>query len=272
MTQSRINGLLRHWKAPGIGAALVLLLGLGLAVQVRLELNGRARLERRGSVEQTFERAGGNPLTLELQPGDRLCVERGVARLTYGVRVYTLGAATACFQLADSPNLWQRLLEACKDVGICKDQAARAFARRVTSRGEGAVPALYLPTDYSLPELRLPIAGGQRLRLLGAGGEELFDQQAAEGLFTLPTGALRFAQRLEVSSASGPVYVAPVVWVALEADDIPQRPREQGLRLMLSEQIGFAPAAYSYLLAAGERDLAAAIEAQIRKEFSGSSP
>jgi hypothetical protein len=249
-----------------------LLLGLALAAQVRLELNGRARLERKGSVEQIFERVGDNPLTLDLQPGDRLCVERGEARLTYGVRIYTLGAATACFQLADSPSLWQRLVEACKDVGICKDQAARAFAKRVTSRGDGDVPALYLPTDYSLAELHLPIANGRRLRLLRAGGEELFSQQVASGLFTLPTGALRFALRLEVSGPAGVVYAAPVVWVALEADGIPQRPREQGLRLMLSEHVGFAPAAYSYLLAAGERDLAAAIEAQIRKEFSGTSP
>lgn len=253
-------------------AAVLLLLGLALAVQVRLELNGRVRLERRGSVEQILERAGGNPLTLDLQPGDRLCVERGEARLTYGVRVYTLGAATACFQLADSPSLWQRLVEVCKDVGICKDQAARAFAKRVTSRGDGGVPALYLPTDYSLPELHLPIANGQRLRLLGAGGEELFSQQVASGLFTLPTGALRFARRLEVSGPGGVVYAAPVVWVALEVDDIPQRPREQGLRLMLSEQIAFAPAAYSYLLAAGEGELAGVLEAQIRAAFSGQAP
>lgn len=255
-----------------ISVALMAVLGLALGAEVKLELNGKARIERKGGVAQTYERAGGSPLTLDLQPGDRLCVERGEARLTYGVRVYNLGAATACFQLAPSPSLWQRLTEACKDVGICKDEAARAFAKPATSRGDADAPALYLPTDYALPELRLPVAGGRRVRLLGAGGEELFSQEAATGAFTLPTGALRFAQRLEVAGTGGVVYAAPVVWVALEADGIAQRPREQGLRLLLSEQVGFAPAAYSYLLAAGERELAAAIEAHVRAAFRGSAP
>ncbi|WP_169307860.1 hypothetical protein [Allomeiothermus silvanus] len=51
--------------------------------------------------------------------------------------------------------------------------------------------------------------------------------------------------------------------------DIGTTPKERALRLFMTQDVRYAPLAYSYLLAAGESELASVVEARIRAEFKG---
>ncbi|MBI5812117.1 MAG: hypothetical protein HZB27_05815 [Meiothermus silvanus] len=244
---------------------------LSLAEPAKIELQGRLLLERADKTEQTYARSGGSPLTISLEAGDRVCVTQGQAKLTYGVRVYTLQpASTACFEVARPVSAWQSFVQACQDIGVCKKEAEAAFAKQAKSRGPGDVPApaLYLTVDYALASLSLPIAG-QTVRLLNIKNQEIYRAEAQTGSFEIPTEKLKTAQRLEVrDDAQTVIYSAPVMWVSMESD-IGTTPKERALGLFMTQDVRYAPLAYSYLLAAGESELASVVEARIRAEFKG---
>lgn len=251
----------------------LLIVPLALAGQARLELEGKAQVIRSDGSAQSYNRSGGVALNLNLEVGDRLCVIEGKGRLSYGVKAYTLTSPGAsCFEVAKPKSFWDNLVASCQDIGVCKKEAEKAFAKEAKSRGaEGSTSPLYLPADYSLPSLSLPIAGGQRLRLMNASGKELLTLDSdTGGLFVLPTDKLKVASRVEVQNGSGvTVYAAPVRWVRLESEVAPANPHEAALSLWLTQNLGYAPAAYSYLLASGDSDLAKTLETQIRAEFKG---
>ncbi|GIW26360.1 hypothetical protein [Meiothermus sp.] len=250
--------------------ALVALGSLGLAEQARLELSGKARLERPDQTLQTYTRSGGPALVLNLGAGDRLCVTEGKGRLLYGVRAFTLEArGTACFEVARPRSLWQNLVASCQDIGVCKKQAEVAFIKEAKSRGpEGNAPVLLIPTDYRLETLTLAVAG-QTLRLLEGPQELALIEASSEG-FAVPSPMLRKATRLEVSNRSGVVvYAAPVRFVQFASEVTVESPLEAALALWLTGHIGYAPAAYSYLRSAGHTELAGILAAQIRQEFRG---
>lgn len=250
---------------------LLVLLPVALAQPAKLELNGKAKIERSDKTEQSYSRSGGTALTLNLGPGDRICVTEGNGKLIYGVKAYALQSpGTACFEVARPKSLWQNLVQSCQDIGVCKKEAEKAFVKEAKSRGLGGeTPLLYLPGDFSLPALKLTIAGGQTLRLLDAKGKEIQRLEAPDGTFSIPVESLKNAARLEVQNQSGvAVYGAPLRWVNIEGQGA-SGPREQALALWLSQNISYAPAAYSYLLAAGDSELAQTLEAQIRAEFRG---
>jgi hypothetical protein len=251
--------------------SLLSLSSLSLAEPAKIELEGRLLLERADKTEQTYSRSGGSPLTVSLEAGDRVCVTQGRAKLTYGVRVYTLQpASTACFEVARPVSAWQSFVKACQDIGVCKKEAEAAFAKQAKSRGLGGAtaPTLYLTADYALASLKLPVAG-QTLRLLNINNQEIYRAEAGTGFFEIPTEKLKTAQRLEVlDGAQAVIYSAPVMWVTLESDT-GATPKERALGLFMAQDVRYAPVAYSYLLAAGESELASVVEAQIRAEFKG---
>jgi hypothetical protein len=250
------------------------LLAVGLAAPAKLELDGKAKLERSDKSVQQYNRAGGTALTFGLEPGDRLCVIEGKGKLTFGVRNYSLGAAqTACFEVAKPKSFWTSLVQSCQDLGTCKKEAEKAFAKEAKSKGEtsATAPDLYISTDFALSNLRLPVSG-KTARLLDAGNKELLSLEASGETFEIPAEKLKMARRLEVKNASGVVvYTAKVLWVSLESEATPSTPREAALALMTSGNLSYAPAVYSYLLEAGEADLAKTVEGQIRAEFRGVS-
>ncbi|GEM84368.1 hypothetical protein [Meiothermus hypogaeus] len=251
--------------------ALAFLGSLGLAEQARLELMGKARLERPDQTVQTYTRSGGPALVLNLEAGDRLCITAGKGRLLYGVRAFALEArGAACFEVARPKSFWQNLVASCQDIGVCKKQAEVAFIKEAKSRGtEGSVPVLYVPTDYSLETLYLVVAAGQSLRVLDSQQELAQIEVGREG-FAVSSTLLRRATRIEAVNRSGVVvYAAPVRWVHFASEVTVENPLEAALALWLTGQIGYAPAAYSYLLAAGSTELARILEAQMRQEFRG---
>lgn len=256
-----------------------ILIGLGslaLAGPARLELGGKAQVTRSDGSTQSYNRSGGVTLNLNLEAGDRVCVLEGKGQLSYGVKVYTLSpSGTSCFEVARPKSFWDSLVASCQDIGVCKKEAEKAFVKEAKSRGaEGSVPVLYLPADYRLPTLSLPISGGESLRLLSASGKEILTLRSeAQGAFVLPTERLRGASRLEVRNPSGVVlYAAPIRWVRLEGQAAPDSLYEAALFLWLTQEVSYAPAAYSYLVAGGNLELAQTLEAQIRSEFKGSIP
>ncbi|MCX7782979.1 MAG: hypothetical protein N2318_04975 [Meiothermus sp.] len=243
---------------------------LGLAEQARLELSGKARLERPDQTMQTYTRSGGPALVLNLGAGDRLCITEGKGRLLYGVRAFALEArGAACFEVARPRSFWQNLVASCQDIGVCKKQAEVAFIKEAKSRGsEGSVPVLYMPTDYSLETLTLAVTG-QTLRLLDSQQELARIEVGSEG-FAVSSTLLRRATHIEAINRSGVVvYAAPVRWVHFATEVTVESPLEAALALWLTGQIGYAPAAHSYLLATGDAELARILEAQIRQEFRG---
>lgn len=249
-------------------------LSLGLAEPARLELSGRVRLERVDQSVQTYNRNGGPALTLNLEAGDRLCITEGKGRLVYGVKAFVLEArGAACFEVARPKSFWQNLVASCQDIGVCKKQAEVAFIKEAKSRGpEDNIPVLYLPTHYSLGTLTLTVANGQTLRLLDGANELQKVEAQGDGVFTISTDTLQKTGRLEVQSRSGlVVYAAPVRWVNFTSEVVTNTPLEAALALWLTGDIGYAPAAYSYLLAAGENELTPILETQIRREFRGST-
>lgn len=247
---------------------------LALAEPARLELSGKARLLRADQSVQTYTRSSGPALLLNLEAGDRLCLTEGKGRLLYGVRAFALEAGgMACFEVARPRSFWQNLVASCQDIGVCKKQAEVAFIKEAKSRNPaGSAPILYLPTDYSLDTLILTVAGGQTLRLLNGASELQKLEARGVGIFTIATETLRKTERLEVQSRSGLlVYAAPVYWVGFASEVAANTPLEAALALWLTGEIGYAPAAYSYLLAAGASELASILEAQIRRELRGSA-
>jgi|UniRef100_A0A7C3DLA0 hypothetical protein len=261
------------WKHLFVGIVLVFC-SLALAGPARLELSGKARLLRTDQSVQTYTRNGGPALLLNLEAGDRLCLTEGKGRLLYGVRAFALEArGTACFEVARPRSFWQNLVASCQDIGVCKKQAEVAFIKEAKSRNlAGSAPILYLPTDYSLDTLTLTVTDGQTLRLLNGASELQKVEAQGVGVFTIATELLRKTGRLEVQSRSGlVVYAAPVYWVSFASEIAANAPLEAALALWLTSEIGYAPAAYSYLLAAGASELATILEAQIRREFRGSA-
>lgn len=261
------------------GLALLLgltLWGLALAETAKLELQGRVEVIRADQSKQSYQRNGGSPISLLLEPKDQVCLKQGKAKLTYGVKVFTLDAGSPCFQVVPSPAMLDTLYKICQDIGVCKKQAAEVFAKDALAKGDliREPPALYMPKDYSLSSLSLPISGEpfpKVLRLLDSGGKELYRQEIAkESPFVLPTEQLRKADRVEVRSGSASVlYTAKVLWVSFDSSTGAKNPHEQALMLLATETVNYAPAAYSYLLAAGEIELAGALEPQIRAVFKG---
>ncbi|WP_337871519.1 hypothetical protein [Meiothermus sp.] len=261
------------WKHLFVGIVLVFC-SLALAEPARLELSGKARLLRPDQTMQTYTRSGGPALLLNLEAGDRLCVTEGQGRLLYGVRAFALEArGAACFEVARPKSFWQNLVASCQDIGVCKKQAEVSFIKEAKSRNPaGNAPTLYLPTDYRLGALTLTVASGQTLRLLNGASELQKVEAQGDGVFTIATEVLRKTGHLEVLSRSGlVVYAAPVQWVSFASEVAASTPFEAALALWLTSEIGYAPAAYSYLLAAGASELAPILEAQIRREFRGSA-
>ena len=248
-----------------------LLLGSAQAQQARLELNGRAILQRTDQTTQSYNREGGTALNLTLAAGDRLCVTQGAGKLAFGVKNFSLEAGkAACFEVAKPRSFWNSLVSSCQDIGVCKQQAQAAFVREAKSRDlEGNVPFLFLPVDYNLPNLTLSVNSGQTLRLLGADNRELAKLEGRE-TFQIPLDQLRQAVRLEVRNAAEVVvYSSPIRWVNFSGDINASNPRDAALALWTTNNVSYAPAAYSYLLAAGDTELAAVIVQQIRLEFRG---
>ena len=258
-----------------LAIGLVLLGSLALAGQARLELDGKAQITRADGSAQSYNRSGGVALNLSLDAGDRLCVTEGKGKLSYGVKAYVLTSPGAsCFEVAKPKRFWDNLVASCQDIGVCKKEAQKAFVKEAKSRGgDGATPALYLPTDYSLSTLSLPIAGGQSLRLINASGKELLALSSdGNGLFAVSTDKLKGASRIEVQNASGVVlYAAPVRWVMLESEVSPSNPHEAALELWLTGNVSYAPAAFSYLLASNDTDLASTVASRIGTEFRGTA-
>lgn len=249
---------------------------LALAETAKVELQGQIEVIRADASRQSYQRAGGSPITLLLEPKDQVCLRQGSARLTYGVKVFSLNTATPCFQVVPSPSRLQTLYKACQDIGVCKRQAAEVFAKDAKTKGDLSLeaPALYLPGDYNLPSLSLPIAGGslpKTLRLLDSSAGELYRQEIGkEAPFVLPAEQLRKAEQIEVRSASGTLlYRARVLRVSFDAPTGAKSLRERALVLFATGVVNYAPAAYSYLLAAGETELAGVLEPQIRAVFKG---
>ncbi|RIH88217.1 hypothetical protein [Calidithermus roseus] len=268
----------RTWKATAITLALAIG-SLSLAAPAKVELEGKLLLERADKTQQSYTRSGGSPLSLSLEPGDRACVTQGRARLIYGNRVFTLQAPKACFEVARPRSFWDKLVQACQDVGVCQREAEAAFAKPARSRGEsGGAPALYVPEFFDLPTLRLPIAGERYpkvLKLLDAQGKEIYREEIArkdlEGAYSLPADKLRLASRVQVKSTDNTFfYEAPVLWVQGEWLGLPTL-RERGLSLFLGQSLSYAPAAYSYFLASGDVQLAQTLERQIRESFAGTA-
>ncbi len=253
---------------------LVLMLGLGslaLAQQTSLELSGKASLVRSDQTTQSYTRSGGGALNLNLSPGDRLCVTEGKGKLVMGVRAFALEAGrTACFEVAKPKSFWDNLVASCQDIGVCKKQAEQAFVKEAKSRDLiGNVPILFVPSNYSLPDLTLTVNGGQVLRLLDASNKEVGRLEAKDS-FTVPLAQLQKAVRLEVLTASeGVIYAAPLRFVAFDSEVSVNNPKESALQLWVTQNISYAPAAYSYLLASGDNELAKVLETQIRAEFKG---
>ncbi|MDX2007379.1 MAG: hypothetical protein SFU83_19250 [Meiothermus sp.] len=244
---------------------------MGLAQRATLELNGRATLQRADQSVQNYNRAGTPALNLTLAAGDRLCVTQGSGKLTFGVKNFALEAGkAACFEVAKPKSFWDSLVASCQDIGVCKQQAQAAFVREAKSRDlEGGVPYLFLPADYALTSLTLTVAAGRTLRLLGEGNKELARLEGSEK-FAVPTEQLRGAARVEVRNASDVVvYSSPLRWVNFASDVTANNPKEAALALWTTGDVSYAPAAYSYLLAAGDAELAALIETQVRREFRG---
>lgn len=266
-------GTATHLSWKHLVMLIVLVWGsLGLAEPARLELSGRARLVRADQSLQTYNRSGGPALALNLAAGDRLCITEGQGRLLYGVKVFVLEArGAACFEVARPKSFWQNLVASCQDIGVCKKQAEVAFIKEAKSRNPaGNAPALYLPTDYSLGTLTLTVANGQTLRLLNGASELQKVEAQGDGVFTIATEALRKTERIEIVNRSGlVVYAAPVHRVSFASEVAANTPLEAALALWLTGEIGYAPAAYSYLLAAGENELTPILETQIRREFLG---
>jgi hypothetical protein len=266
----------RTWKATAV--TLVVAIGsLSLAALAKVELEGKLLLERADKTQQSYTRSGGSPLSLSLEPGDRACVIQGRARLTYGNRVFALQAPKACFEVARSRSFWEKLVQACQDVGVCQREAETAFAKPARSRGEfGGAPVLYVPEFFDLPTLRLPIAGGRYpkvLKLLDAKGQEIYREEIArkdlEGAYSLPVEKLKLASKVQVKSTDNAFfYEAPVMWVQGDWPSLPTL-RERGLSLFLSQSLSYAPAAYSYFLASGDTQLAQTLEQSIRASFVG---
>ncbi len=249
-------------------------LSLGLAEPARLELSGRARLERADQSMQTYNRSGGPALNLNLEAGDRLCIIEGRGRLVYGIKAFELEPGRAsCFEVARPKSFWQTLVASCQDIGVCKKQAEAAFVKEAKSRGlENRVPVMYVPASYTLDTLTLAVSNGHNMRLMGENGELLGLEATGNGIFVIPTETLKNTWHLEVQSRSGLVlYAAPVRWVHLATEATATGPLEAALILWLTKDIGYAPAAYSYLLAAGASELFPILEAQIRREFQGST-
>lgn len=251
------------------------LAGLAWAQTAKLELNGQAQLLRANKVT-VYARSGGSPLTLGLEPGDRVCLTKGNGELSFGLRKYSLSAAgPACFEVARPPSVWQTMLETCRDLGVCKKQAQTVFAKE--ARGKGGLseepPTLDVPTTYMLPSLSLPIESNslpKTLSLFDPVGQELYQQElGSDTAFTLPMDKVRKAVRLEVRSGSGRLLYGGRIQQVIVDLGSATNPREQALQLFSTRSLGYAPAAYSYLLAARERELAAVVEAQIRAEFKG---
>lgn len=259
----------------GLWAMGFLLGSFALAGQAKLELYGKAQVVRSDGSAQSYNRSGGAALNLSLDAGDRLCVTEGKGKLSYGVKAYILQSPGAsCFELAKPKSFWDNLMASCQDIGVCKKEAEKAFVKEAKSRGaEGSAPALYLPADYSLATLSLPIVGGQSLRLIKASKKELMGLSSdGNGLFVLPVDKLKLASSIEVQNASGVVvYAAPVRWVRLESEVTPTNSHEAALALWLTGNISYAPAAYSYLLASSDSDLAKVVENRIHAEFRGTA-
>lgn len=248
---------------------------LALAGQAKLELDGKAQITRADGSAQSYNRSGGAALNLSLDAGDRLCVLEGKGKLSYGVKAYTLTSTGAsCFEVAKPKSFWDNLVASCQDIGVCRKEAEKAFVKEAKSRGaDGTAPALYLPADYSLSSLSLPIAGGQSLNLINASRKEIATlSDDGKGLFAIPTEQLKAASRIEVQNSSGVVvYAAPVRRVTLESEISPANPHEAALALWLTGNVSYAPAAYSYLLASGDTDLASVMASRIGTEFRGTA-
>jgi hypothetical protein len=243
----------------------------GFAQQARLELNGRATLQRADQTVQSYNRTGGPTLSLNLAAGDRLCVTQGSGKLAFGVKNFSLEAGkAACFEVAKPRSFWDSLVASCQDIGVCKQQAQAAFVREAKSRDlEGGVPYLFVPADYALPNLTFTVANGRTLRLLGEGNRELARLEGTEK-FVVTIEQLRGAARVEVRNSSDVVlYSSPLRWVNFASDVTANNPKEAALALWTTNDVSYAPAAYSYLLAAGDTELAALIEAQVKREFRG---
>lgn len=243
---------------------------LALAQQGTLELSGKASLVRSDQSTQNYTRSGGGPLNLSLGPGDRLCVTEGKGKLIMGVRAFALEAThTACFEVAKPKSFWDNLVSSCQDIGVCKKKAEQAFVKEAKSRDLiGNVPVLFIPSNYTLPSLTLTINGGQVLRLLDASNKEV-GRLEGNSSFEVPLALLQKASRIEVLTASeGVVYAAPLRFVAFDSEAA-ATPKDSALQLWVTQNISYAPAAYSYLLASGDSELAKVLETQIRAEFKG---
>jgi hypothetical protein len=248
-----------------IGFALI---GWVSAMQVQLELFGNVMLERRVGQSLSLSASG----SINLEPGDRLCVLTGEANVIYQSRRYVLNPQRPrCFVLEKPAGFWASLLRLCQDSGFCAKEAETAFSREAVGKGELTVPALSIPQDFNLPQLQLTIKNGKTLRLIDTQNREVFQQVAApDTTFVLPVEVLKRARSVEVRNTTAAiVYAASVDWVEFGRTIQATTNRERGLELFASGQTGFAPASYSYLLNAGEVSLAKKLKEIIIEEFQG---
>jgi hypothetical protein len=248
-----------------IAVMMVALSSIAQAVQVRVELSGKARLERPNGTVQEIK-PGNSIFDLQLEPGDRLCLSEGTARVISGVRGYSLGAnANPCFAVARPHSYWSTLSQTCKDIGACRKEAEKLMAVNASSKGnpEGRA-SLLIPTNYSLPLLHLPIAQGRLLRLFDNRDQLVYIEEAwSNAVFLIPVSRLKQAKRLEVrSAAQALVYAASVQWIELDLE-FSSELRDQGLQILTAQQPGLLPVVFSYLQVAGETELAPTLKGLI---------
>lgn len=258
----------------------VALLALGLMVISSVALADEvAQLKPTGKTVITYR---GKPVTLEkpttvsLKPGDQICVTSGkldVVRANQKQKM-TLEKGR-CLQVSPPRSDGQSVMSFVESlVNIPKSYDQQGAMSRSADCLDCVGPALHVPADFGLAELRFPVAGRpnpKTLRLLDAGGKTLFQTQTAEdeAVFAIPTTPLLKSAKLEVRNASNEVLYSANVYIVKSLDKTPTNPLEAAKRLLATNNISYVPAAYSYLVKANQTEGMTRLADYIRASFIG---
>jgi hypothetical protein len=259
-------------------ALLALISSLAVVSSVALA-DEVAQLKPIGKTVITYR---GKPVTLEkptsvsLKPGDQICVTSGKLDVVRANQKQKLTLEKGrCLQVSPPRSDGQSVMSFVESlVNNPKSFDQQGAMSRSADCQDCVGPALHVPADFALPELRFPVAGRpnpKALRLLDAGGKTLFQTQTAEdeAVFAIPTGPLLKSARLEVRNASNEVLYGANVYIVKSLEKTPTNPIEAARRLLATNNIGYVPAAYSYLVKANQTDGMTKLEDYIRASFIG---
>jgi hypothetical protein len=253
-------------------SSLTMISSVALADEVaQLKPNGKTVITYRGK-PVTLDK----PTTVSLKPGDQICVTSGkldVVRANQKQKM-TLEKGR-CLQVAPPRSDGQSVMSFVESlINNPKSFDQQGAMSRSADCQDCVGPALHVPADFGLAELRFPVAGRpnpKTLRLLDATGKTLFQTQTAEdeAVFAIPTAPLLKSVRLEVRNASNEVLYGASVYIVKSLEKTPTNPVEAARRLLATNNIGYVPAVYSYLVKANQTDGMTKLAEYIRASFIG---